>query len=141
MSEHERIWLEPAPGADEDYGRQWAQHNVWPDGIEYIRADLADTALDEAQHDAVAAETELRIVSKQLSATKGVASKAITNGETTILLTEFRKFVDLIEGRAMACDGPVTPFLEELHASADVEKDRFVGILRRLYACKELSNG
>ncbi|MGR9384887.1 hypothetical protein [Rhizobium leguminosarum] len=37
MSEHERIWLEPAPGADEDYGRQWCQHNVWGDeATEYL---------------------------------------------------------------------------------------------------------
>src|SRR5690242_18331148 len=40
MSEHERIWLEAAPGSDEEYGRQWCQHNVWPDGVEYVRADL-----------------------------------------------------------------------------------------------------
>lgn len=42
MSEHERIWLEPAPGADEDYGRQWAQHSVWTDGVEYVRVDIAE---------------------------------------------------------------------------------------------------
>ena len=48
-------------------------------------------------------------------------------------LTEFRKFVDLIEGRAMACDGPVTPFLEQLNAASDAEKQRFVGILSALY--------
>jgi hypothetical protein len=39
MSDHERIWLEPAPGADEDYGRQWCQHNVWGDeATEYVLA-------------------------------------------------------------------------------------------------------
>lgn len=38
-TEHERIWLEPAPGADEDYGRQWCQHNVWGDeATEYVLA-------------------------------------------------------------------------------------------------------
>lgn len=42
MTDHERIWLEPAPGADEDYGRQWCQHEVWEDGVEYVRADLAE---------------------------------------------------------------------------------------------------
>lgn len=49
-------------------------------------------------------------------------------------LNKFRKFVDLIENRAAACDGPVTPFLEELHASSDAEKERFTTILRELYA-------
>lgn len=44
MTEHERIWLEPAPGADEDYGRQWCQHNVWADGVEYVRADTIPAA-------------------------------------------------------------------------------------------------
>jgi len=48
-------------------------------------------------------------------------------------LAEFRKFVDLIEGRAMACDGPVTPFLEELHVASDVEKERFTKILAAIY--------
>lgn len=41
MSDHERIWLEPAPGADEEYGRQWCQHNAFGDeATEYVRADL-----------------------------------------------------------------------------------------------------
>lgn len=51
--------------------------------------------------------------------------------ETT--LKDFRKFIDLIEGRAMACDGPVTPFLEELGSSSDSDKQRFTEILGRLY--------
>jgi hypothetical protein len=50
---------------------------------------------------------------------------------------EFRKFVDLIEGRAMACDGPVTPFLEELSVASDAEKESFTVILRKLYAASE----
>lgn len=42
LTEHERIWLEPAPGGDADYGQQWCQDNVWGDGAtEYVRADLA----------------------------------------------------------------------------------------------------
>lgn len=48
-------------------------------------------------------------------------------------LTEFRNFVDKIEARAMACDGPVTPFLEELHAASDAEKERFTTILTAIY--------
>jgi hypothetical protein len=40
-TEHERIWLEPVPGADKDYGRQWCQQPVWADGVEYVRADIA----------------------------------------------------------------------------------------------------
>jgi hypothetical protein len=47
MSEHERIFLEPAPGADEDYGRQWCQHNVWTDGVEYVRADTVSAITAE----------------------------------------------------------------------------------------------
>ncbi|MDO9416979.1 hypothetical protein [Pararhizobium sp.] len=42
QSDHKRIWLEPAPGADEEYGRQWMHHNVWGDeATEYVRADLS----------------------------------------------------------------------------------------------------
>ena len=48
-------------------------------------------------------------------------------------LTEFRKFVDLIEARAMACDGPVTPFLEQLNVASDAEKERFTKILAAIY--------
>jgi hypothetical protein len=40
MTDHEKIYLEPSPGADEDYGRQWCQHNVWDEATEYVRADL-----------------------------------------------------------------------------------------------------
>lgn len=39
----ERIWLEPSEGADPYTGRQWCQDNQWGgDGIEYVRADIAD---------------------------------------------------------------------------------------------------
>lgn len=38
---HERIWLEPVEPIDPVDGRQWCSDNVWGDGIEYIRADLA----------------------------------------------------------------------------------------------------
>ena len=52
------------------------------------------------------------------------------------VIKDFRKFVDLIEGRAMACDGPVTPFLEELKAASDSEQQRFIEILGKLYRLK-----
>lgn len=40
MTDHERIWLEPAPGSDEDYGRQWMHQNVWGGAAtEYVRVD------------------------------------------------------------------------------------------------------
>lgn len=63
MTEHERIWLEPSPGADEDYGRQWCQHNVWDKGVEYIKADLVAKALpfdptDEMVNAALAVDWE-----------------------------------------------------------------------------------
>lgn len=63
MTDHERIWLEPAPGADEDYGRQWCQHNVWDEGVEYLRSDLAAKPLpidptDEMINAALAADWE-----------------------------------------------------------------------------------
>lgn len=48
-------------------------------------------------------------------------------------LNDFRAFVDLIETRAMACDGPVTPFLEELGAASEEEKARFTAILAAIY--------
>lgn len=42
MAEHERIWLEPSPGSDEEYGRMWCPDNVWgEDAVEYVRADVA----------------------------------------------------------------------------------------------------
>lgn len=47
MSDHERIYLEPSPGADEDYGRQWCQHNVWDEATEYVRADLHEVLIEE----------------------------------------------------------------------------------------------
>lgn len=47
MIDHERIYLEPSPGADEDYGRQWCQHNVWDEATEYVRADLHEAAVEE----------------------------------------------------------------------------------------------
>jgi hypothetical protein len=47
MIDHERIYLEPSPGADEDYGRQWCQHNVWDESTEYVRADLHEAAVEE----------------------------------------------------------------------------------------------
>jgi hypothetical protein len=51
MGEHERIWLEPAPGADEDYGQQWCQDNVWgDDAIEYVRADLVASLPTKADY-------------------------------------------------------------------------------------------
>lgn len=44
MTEHNEIWLEPAPGADLDgYGRQWCQDNVWGDeAIRYILAPAGE---------------------------------------------------------------------------------------------------
>lgn len=46
--EHDRIWLEPAPSADEEYGQQWCQDNVWgDDAIEYVRAALAIPAMSK----------------------------------------------------------------------------------------------
>jgi len=67
--DHKRIWLEPSPGADEEYGRQWMHHNVWGDeATEYVRVDLAQAALEDAQNDALAAEAELRIVRNQFYA-------------------------------------------------------------------------
>ncbi|ASR12104.1 hypothetical protein CHY08_34170 (plasmid) [Rhizobium leguminosarum bv. viciae] len=47
MTDHERIWLEPSPGADEEYGRQWCQHNVWDEATEYVRADLHEATVEE----------------------------------------------------------------------------------------------
>lgn len=64
----------------------------------------------------------------------------VTDAAVRNALAEFRKFVELIEGRAMACDGPVTPFLEQLHVASDAEKERFTAILRSLYAAPETAS-
>lgn len=56
----------------------------------------------------------------------------------------FISFVDLIESRALACDGPVTPFLDELVSATSEEKERFTTILRDLYSAfkpKAAQNG
>jgi len=46
--DHERIWLEPAPGADKECGQMWCQDNVWGDeATEYVRADLARSPADK----------------------------------------------------------------------------------------------
>jgi hypothetical protein len=59
MIDHERIWLEPAPGADEDYGQQWCQHNVWgDDAVEYVRADNLDTEITRLQNLVTSSEQE-----------------------------------------------------------------------------------
>lgn len=58
MSEHERIFLEPAPGADEEYGRQWCQHGVWDDGVEYVRADVAEDEITTLRKDLAEARAE-----------------------------------------------------------------------------------
>lgn len=43
MIDHERIWLEPEPPSDPDYGCMWCQDNVWGDeATEYVRADILD---------------------------------------------------------------------------------------------------
>lgn len=65
---------------------------------------------------------------------KFIVSKRVDVHST---LADLRKFVDTMEARSMACDGPVTPFLEEIHVASDVEKERFMEILRALYAAAE----
>jgi hypothetical protein len=71
------------------------------------------------------------------SATAAYVAEFGVPGWAASPLTDLRKFVDLIEGRAMACDGPVTPFLDELAAASEPEKERFVAILRQLYSLGE----
>jgi hypothetical protein len=44
MSDHKRIWLEPEPPSDPDFGRMWVQDDVWGGGTEYVLASAtADT--------------------------------------------------------------------------------------------------
>lgn len=44
MSDHKRIWLEPEPPSDPDFGRMWVQDDVWGGGTEYVLAtEAADT--------------------------------------------------------------------------------------------------
>jgi hypothetical protein len=58
MSDHERIWLEPDRGDFGEEGRMWCQDEVWEDGVEYVRADLASMTPSNAKDDA--GVTELR---------------------------------------------------------------------------------
>lgn len=60
MSEHERIWLEPAPESDPEFGRQWCQDNVWGDkATEYVRADLVDAKIAAARKEALEAAAQV----------------------------------------------------------------------------------
>lgn len=62
-TDHERIWLEPAPG-DPHTGRQWCRDDVWTamaadyDGAtptEYIRADLVAAHVAAARREGIEA--------------------------------------------------------------------------------------
>lgn len=59
--------------------------------------------------------------------------KVTASSDLADTIAELGKFVDMIEARAMAVDGPVTPFCEELHAASDLEKSQFQAILSKLY--------
>lgn len=40
--DHPRIWLEPKADSYGSEGRLWCQDDVWDDGVEYVRADIAE---------------------------------------------------------------------------------------------------
>jgi acyl carrier protein len=70
---------------------------------------------------------------RELQAAVALGDAARTSVDLGQTIAELGKFVDMIEARAMAVDGPVTPFCEELHAASDLEKSTFQAILSKLY--------
>lgn len=76
MTDHERIWLEPAPGADEEYGRMWCQDNVWgDDATEYVRAAAFEALEDESE------ELRIRLAGAFLNVGKAEARIADLEGK------------------------------------------------------------
>lgn len=59
--------------------------------------------------------------------------KVTSSSDLAETIADLGKFIDMIEARAMAVDGPVTSFCEELHAASVAEKERFQEILGKLY--------
>lgn len=51
----ERIWLEPVEDVDPFVGRQWSRDQVWPKGVEYVRADIAPSPSSHVEDDPKAA--------------------------------------------------------------------------------------
>lgn len=85
-----------------------------------------------------AAEAEIRRRDEKTEDTKqrvqqGLRDKVTSSSDLADTIADLGKFIDMIEARAMAVDGPVTPFCEELHAASVAEKERFQEILGKLY--------
>ncbi len=59
--------------------------------------------------------------------------KVTSSSDLAEAIANLGKFIDMIEARAMAVDGPITPFCEELHSASAAEKERFQTILSKLY--------
>ena len=64
--DHARIYLQPRCCVDENEGRQWCQDNVWPNdseceetGVEYVRADLMQSARTPSDQGVGEAEREV----------------------------------------------------------------------------------
>lgn len=85
-----------------------------------------------------AAEAEIRRRDENTEDVKqrvqqGLRDKVTSSSDLAKTIADLGKFIDMIEARAMAVDGPVTPFCEELHAASAAEKERFQVILSKLY--------
>lgn len=110
------------------------------DGIEQLkrhRDDLLE-ANNRYLERARAAETEIMRRDEKTEDTKQrvqqiLRDKVTSSSDLAETIGALGKFIDMIEARAMAVDGPVTPFCEELHAASDLEKSQFQAILSKLY--------
>lgn len=85
-----------------------------------------------------AAEAEIRRRDEKTEDTKQrvqqiLRDKVTSSSDLAETIADLGKFIDMIEARAMAVDGPPTPFCEELHAASAAEKERFEEILGKLY--------
>ncbi|TBG78585.1 hypothetical protein ELG76_04005 [Rhizobium leguminosarum] len=94
MTGHERIYLEPSPGADEDYGRQWCQHNVWDEATEYVRADLHLAIVEERDRLREALRAEHEFLSQEARRYASFYSES-SDGRNTFII-----FAEMIERRS-----------------------------------------
>lgn len=91
-----------------------------------------------------AAEAEIRRRDEKTEDTRQrvqqiLRDKVTSSSDLAETIGALGKFIDMIEARAMAVDGPVTPFCEELHAASDLEKSQFQAILSKLYQFRNAS--
>ena len=142
---------EPVPGcwrariepAWHEARNAWFKHNR-----HFTQKEADKAAVDvliEALAAPVAAQTREDVImecGKAIGRSAEACVKAINQrdearailGEINDIAPRFIRFVDIIENRSMAADGPVTPFLEELASSSQAEKEKFTTLLSDIYS-------